>query len=540
MERSRTDGVDAAGPSSHVATRHRRLLRRTALVSGLTLASRVLGFGREVLSAILFGNASGLFDAFLTAWRVPNLFRRFFGEGALSTSLQTALTEADADRGDDAGRDLFLATLRVTTGVLVVICAVASALLWFAPGLAESGLLGEPEGAGAAIELAVRVLPFLVLVCLAALVAGGLQVRGHFLSPALAPVAMNLVWIATLAWIALRMGDEPELDQLRFLALGVVVAGAAQLAVQLPALRRRGLVGSPRRGSAREGWAVLRGAAPFALGAAAYQVNVLVDGLMAEALLSDGGPTAHYYANRVQQLPLALIAVAATASVFPSLKALGHLGQLDELRALHDRTQLGVLFLALPAAAGLAVLAEPIARALFEHGAFEAEGTARVASALRVVALALPAAGAIGLSSRLYYARSDVRTPVRISIGALALNTGLNFLFLLGLGLDVEGLAWATVLSSWLNWWLLLALAPARLGLPPSIPGFSGRVAKSLVCALACALGAWASLRWLSFGDETLARELASLASALVGGVAALLGTASALRVPELRRLLRR
>ncbi|MEO0651153.1 MAG: lipid II flippase MurJ, partial [Planctomycetota bacterium] len=167
-----------APPSSHVATRHGRLLRRTALVSGLTLGSRVLGFVREVQSAMLFGSASGLFDAFLTAWRVPNLFRRFFGEGALSTSLQTALTEADADRGDEAGRDLFLATLRVTSVVLVGVCILAAAVLWFTPGLAASGLLGEPEGATAAIELAVRVLPFLGVVCLAALVAGGLQVRG--------------------------------------------------------------------------------------------------------------------------------------------------------------------------------------------------------------------------------------------------------------------------------------------------------------------------------------------------------------------------
>ncbi|MEO0651043.1 MAG: oligosaccharide flippase family protein, partial [Planctomycetota bacterium] len=363
-------------------------------------------------------------------------------------------------------------------------------------------------------------------------------------APALAPVAMNAVWIAALAWIALRMGDAPELDQLRFLALGVVVAGLAQLAVQLPALRPHGLIGSPLRGSAREGWAVLRASAPFALGAAAYQVNVLVDGLMAEALLSDGGPTAHYYANRAQQLPLALIAVAATSSVFPSLKALGHLGRLDELRALHDRTQLGVLFLALPAAVGLAVLAEPIARALFEHGAFEARGTARVAAALRVVALALPAAGAIGLTSRLYYACSDLRTPVRLSIGTLALNTLLNFVLLRAFGLDVEGLAWATVVSSWLNWLVLMARLRTRLDLPAMLPDFGRRVALSAACAGACGLGAWAGLHWVPLGPEVLGsevvRDVARVAVGIAGGGLAFLTTALALRVPELRRVLRR
>ena len=538
----------AGGPGEHperVVSRHSGLARRTALVSVMTLGSRVLGFVREVQSAALFGSASAFYDAFLTAWRVPNLFRRFFGEGALSTSLQTALTESDADRGDAAGRALFLATIRITTLVLIAICVAASAVLALTPRLVESGLLGEPEGASTVVELAVRFMPFLVMICLAALSAGALQVRGHFFTPALGPIAMNVVWILALAWIAITMDGESELDQLRFLCWGVLTAGAAQLAVQFPALRRHGLLGSPLEGSTREGWKVLRASAPFALGAAAYQINVLIDGLMAEALLPDGGPTAHYYANRVQQLPLALIAVAATSSVFPAFKALGHLKRLDELRALHDRTQLSVLFLALPSAVGLAVLAEPIGAALFEHGAFQADGTARLAKALAVVALALPAAGAIGLTSRLYYSLGDIRTPVRISIAALVLNTALNFLFLLGFKMDVEGLAAATVISSCFNWLLLLPGLRGRLGLPRAERDLARRVGTTALAATASGAGAWgaargvASIAEASLGAGTLA-DVATVVAGIAAGAGAFGAVALGLRAPELELVLKR
>lgn len=526
------------GPSEHVVDRHTRLVRRTALVSLLTLVSRVLGFVREVLAAILFGATSPIYDAFLTAWRVPNLFRRFFGEGALSTSLQTAMTEEDAERGDAAGRALFRSTLRVTTLILIGVCAAGMALCLFAPGLADSGLFGTQPGAAAVLELTVRMLPFLVLVCIAALCAGALQVRGEFVSTALAPVAMNVVWIVTLVCIALAYRGADPLTQARFLAGGVVLSGLAQLVVQFPALRRMGLVGAQPDGvpvgrASRGGLAVLAASAPFAVGAAAYQINVMIDGLMAEALLPDGGPTAHYLANRVQQFPLALIAIAATSAVFPSLKALGHLGRLDELRRLHDRTQYAILFLALPSAAGLAALAGPISSALFEHGAFDAAGAARVARALVLLALALPAAGAVGLTSRVYYARGDLRTPVRIAVVALAVNTALNYLFLRFVGLDVEGLALATAITIWGNWFALLP-GLGRLGLPPAAAGGARHVgcigAASAAAGLA-ALAARGATAGLDDGGGAL--TWLRLTLGVAAGAAAFALVARQLALPE-------
>ena len=369
------DGA-ASRPADEIVDRHSGLVPRTILVSGLTLLSRILGFVREVLSAAIFGDTSAVYDAFVTAWRVPNLFRRFFGEGAISTALQTAITEADGDGGSEAGRRLFHATLKVTAGLLVVLCVVTMTLAWLLPdampGTGWAWLGADPEPVR---ELIVRLLPFVVLICLAALCAGALQVRGHFATPNLAPVAMNVVWIAVLVYLGVAfvwggeggsggggeaLGMGVQMDMARVLAWGALLSGGVQLVVQLPALGRFGLLRAEGTGAGvdaarvRAGaWGVLRTSAPLALGAAVYQINVMIDGFMAEGLLRDGGPSAHYFANRVQQFPLALIAVAATSAVFPKLKALGHRGRGAELRALHDRAQLSVCFLALPAGVGL-------------------------------------------------------------------------------------------------------------------------------------------------------------------------------------------
>lgn len=488
-------------PSDHVVERHGGLLRRAVLVSGATLASRILGFVREVLSAILFGATSPIFDAFLTAWRIPNLMRRFFGEGALSTSLQTQLTDADAQRGDGAGAELFTATLRLTLWVLVGVCLVmVGTLEILRVPIVDSGLLGDPTGAAAAVELTQRMLPFVVLICLAALCAGGLQVRGHFLAPALAPVAMNVVWISALVvMIAVRGGeaptDERDLELTRWLAWVVLGSGFVQLAVQWPALVRVGLLARPVFRPFAPlpigAWRVLRTAAPLALGAAVYQINVMVDGLMAEGLLPDGGPTTHYYANRIQQFPLALIAIAATSSVFPKLKAFASVGRDGELRDLHDRAQIGVAFLALPASAGLFVLAEPIAVALFRHGEFSMDGAARMGSALAMLSIALLPAGAVGLISRVYYAKGDFATPVRVSIAMLVLNTLLNLAFVLGLDMDVDGLALATAVTSWGNALVLWPGLASRLGLPTTRADLLPRLARVAFASVACGAAAF-------------------------------------------------
>ncbi|MCA8980544.1 MAG: murein biosynthesis integral membrane protein MurJ [Planctomycetes bacterium] len=535
-----------------VVGRHRTgLARRTALISGLTLISRLLGFVREILSASLFGHASGLFDAFLTAWRVPNLFRRFLGEGAISAALQTKLTEVDHDRGEAAGRALFLATAGLVTRLLVVITALTMLGAYYLPddvSIAGTRVLGAD--AAELRELVVRLSPFVILICLTAIASGGLQVRGHFAAPAFAPVVLNIVWIASLVVVGvafdgfvMRSTVDPTLDRarevsmVRGLAWGVLFAGVCQLLVQLPALRHTRLVGgkpadAEGRAQARAGArAVLKRSLPLALGAAVYQVNVMVDGLMAESLLPNGGPTAHYFANRVQQFPMALISIAATSAVFPALAALGKTGDRDGLRGLHDRTQRAVAFVALPASAGLFALASPIMSSLFEHGRYGPEGVARAADALRALSFAILPAGAVGLCARTYYALGDFRTPAVVSIAMLVLNFGLNLLLIVGLDYDVDGLAWATALTSWANLAVLWPGLSGKLGLPHVSAGFVRGLGGSVAAATASGLAAWAA--W-TFSAPHFGTLLAT-AFGIAAGVGAEVLVAVRLDLPEAR-----
>ncbi len=530
-----------------IVGRHAGLSVRAALISAATLCSRILGFARELLSALLFGDASPVYDAFVTAWRIPNLFRRFLGEGALSTSLQTALTEVDGDAGDDAGRALFWETLRVAAWILLAVTGLVMAgvalLPDHVPGTDWAWLGSTPEPVR---EMGVRLAPFLLFVCLAALVSGALLVRGSVVAPSLAPAVLNVVWIATLVGIGAHYGwsadlepaaqQERHLEMTRVLAWGVLLAGSAQLVVQVPALGRVGLF-PPRGGrGAHGGWTpgrILRTSAPLALGAAGYQISVMVDGFMAEGLLRDGGPTTLYFANRVQQFPLALVAVAATTAVFPKLKALGHRGQLDELRALHGRAHLSILFWALPSAAGLFALARPIVSALFEHGAFAEDGVRRTTLALQALSIALPSAGAVGLVSRAYYALGDFRTPVVVSLALVAVNVVLNLAFVLGLDMDVEGLCLATAVTSWANLALLLPILVRRLGgtSAAAVRARTAHALRTLLAALACGGAA----RLVHGATEGPLAGAVALPLAMLAGAGAFVLAAALLGLPELR-----
>lgn len=545
-----TERTINTGEGADLVARHKRLDLRTILVSGLTLVSRVLGFVREILSAILFGDHSAVFDAFITAWRVPNLFRRFLGEGAISTSFQTALSDVEGRQGEQAGGIFFRSTIRALFALLVVVCLLTMALILVLPDqMPITGwhwLGADPEPVR---DLAFRVMPFVVFICLAAVASAALHVRGRFAAPALGPVVLNLVWIGTLVWIGAHFGwciDEGDFvrhqEMARTLAWGVLLAGAAQLALLLPALGREGLLNrgsvssrAAGRPSAPGVGLVLRRAAPLAFGAAVYQINVMVDGFMAEGLLEDGGPTVYYYANRVQQFPLALVAIAAGSAVFPAMQAHGQKGDLVSLRRLHDQTQRAVAFLLIPAGIGLAVLARPILSVSLEHGAFRPEGVERASGALVWLALAVLPAGAMGLVAKAFYSLGDFRTPVRISALVLVLNVALNTLFLVGWDMDVDGLALATAITSWIGLALMLPKFYSRQGMPQGPPGALGSLLRT---ALAAAASGGAALWVLGPASEAFS-PLLGLLLAMGSGLGAHLGVAFLLGSPELKQVLR-
>jgi putative peptidoglycan lipid II flippase len=548
MSGERNIGVDVVG-------RHQKLVGRTALISVLTAASRVIGFARESLSASMFGDRSAVNDAFVTAWRIPNLFRSLLGEGAISTSLQTALTKTDAERGEEAGRQLFLTVLRTVWWMLFALCAFGMLVVHFMPDrMPVTGAQWLGDEPAIVRELVVRMLPFVIFVCLSAVCSGALSVRGHFASPSLAPVLMNVWWIAALFIVARQFGwsrpagstDAAEfarqMEMARWLATFVLIAGSILLLVQIPALVTNGLLfrqqGSKSQSTASAGdvWIILKASAPLAIGAGVYQINVMIDGLMAEALLANGGPSLLYYATRLQQLPLSLVSIAATSAVFPALTALGHTREHARLKKLHDDTHHAIAFVAVPATFGLFALAAPVVAVCFEHGAFGPEGVHRAAAALRWLTLAILPAGAAGLVARAYYALGDFKTPVKVAVSMLCLNTALNVLFVAGFGMDADGLALATALTSWGNLFFLLPGLRTRFGLPRAEPGTVLRLVKITAAALVAALAALGTY-------SALAPERASaliLMTAIGVSVATYATLVHVLGVPEWRHVLAR
>jgi putative peptidoglycan lipid II flippase len=328
----------------------------------------------------------------------------------------------------------------------------------------------------------------------------------------------------------------------------VLAAGVLQLAVQMPALRRYGLSGR-RPGAAgltaeaaaevrARVRAVLTTSAPLALGAAVYQVNVMVDGWMAQAMLTEGGPSTYHYATRIQQFPVALIATAATSSVFPSLQALAHVGRRQELRDLHDRAQLAVAYLAIPATLGLVALASPISAVLLQHGRFELQGVERTSAALGLLALSILPAGAAGLASRIYYALGDMATPVKVSVACLALNVVLNAVLVAGLGMDTGGFALATATSSWVNLALLLPGLSRRLGLPRGQAAWTTRIGWMTLAAGVSPAAAWGVWRLgVGGGAANGLRGAAFLGGAIAASVALYALASAWLALPEWRAI---
>ncbi|MCC6408075.1 MAG: murein biosynthesis integral membrane protein MurJ [Planctomycetes bacterium] len=538
-----------ADGASDIVGRHRRLVARTLLISTLTLCSRILGYARESMTAFLFGDRSAIYDAFVTAWRVPNLFRRLMGEGALSTSLQNAVTAADHDRGNAAGRRVFLDTIWLATWILIGISAVVMASVYVLgdtfPMTDWRWLGADPEPVR---ELTLRLTPFLIFACLAGLCAGALGVRGHFAAPTWGPAVMNVIVIATLGAIWWEFGStdqalaDPvlerarEYDMARWLAWGTLVSGVALLAIQIPALKSNELW-SHADGTKRDlraAWEILKKSAPLALGAAVYQVNVMIDGLMAQSMLDVGGPSALWYANRIQQFPLALVATAATAAVYPALNAFGHRRELGPLRTLHDRTQLAIVFFALPASVGLFVLARPVVSVLLEHGEFGPEGAARTAACMRWLCVSLIPAGAVGLVGRTYYAIGDLRTPVRLSIAMLFVNIGLNWTFVRVLGMDCDGLTAATAITNWANLFLLLPPLLSRLPRQADGPPVASSLTRITLAGAMSGLAAWGTHTALADGP----RSIVALGAAIAAGGAAYALACHALGVSEWQQLL--
>ncbi len=443
-------------------------VRSARTVSLAVLGSRVLGLVREQVLAGLFG-ASREFDAFITAFRIPNLLRDLFAEGALSAAFITTFSQKFEQEGKKAAwrlANLVLNALLVVLSLVTIagiVCAPWIVRL-IAPGFAE--IPGKLE----LTTLLTRIMfPFLLLIAVAALVMGMLNSQRRFGIPASASMMFNLGSI--LGGVGLGYWLDPSFGARAMvgMALGTLIGGAAQLLIQVPSLfavgfRYRPLLNWQDPGLRR----VIALLGPSVIGVAAVQINVFVNNWFASWPQMSGaaGSGAVTWLNcsfRLMQFPIGLFGVAISVATLPAVSALAARGDTAAFRKQVARSIRLALFLCLPAAAGLAVLAEPIIAAIYQHGRFDAAATAQTAWCLRAYAIGLAGYAALKVLAPTFYALGDSRTPALVSLGSIVVNIGLCWLFAMKLGLAAPGLALSTSVVALVNFLLLLGFMRRKI-----------------------------------------------------------------------------
>jgi putative peptidoglycan lipid II flippase len=477
MEPERSAPLAAAPPVEGAG--RAMLARRARVVSGAVLASRVLGLVREQVFAVCFGAGREL-DAFVTAFRIPNLLRDLFAEGALSAAfVSTFAQRLERDGEGSAWRlaNLVVNALAVVVGVLTLVG------IWATPAIVDAiapGFAAIPGKTALTVSLTRVMFPFLLLVALAAVAMGILNTRNVFGVPALASAFFNVGSIVgglgCAAWLApeyLRaVVDRTALASdgalaaraMTGMAIGTLVGGLLQLLVQFPSLRRVGFRYRPlldvRDPGLRQ---VLRLMAPATIGAAAVQVNVFVNNNFA-SYLGDGPVSWLNVAFRFMQLPIGLFGVAIGTVTLPVVSRQSARGDTAALgRTVAQALEL-VALLCLPAAAALAVLGVPVIGLVYEHGRFLPADTTAAAQALAGYALGLAGYAAIKVLAPAFYALDDARVPALVSLFSIAVNYALNWMLVRRLGFGHVGLALATSAVALANCALLWVMLRQRIG----------------------------------------------------------------------------
>jgi putative peptidoglycan lipid II flippase len=449
--------------------------RAAGIVGFYTFLSRALGLARDILIANFFGSGMAA-DAFFVAFRIPNLLRRLFAEGSFSVAFIPVFTEYLQTRSEE---EAFLLARVVSTFLVLILTGITILGIVFSPLIVRiiaPGFESMGEKYALTVLLTRVMFPYIFFVSVVALFMGILNSLKHFGAPAAAPVFLNLSMIAALLFLAPYMRT-PTVG----LAIGVVVGGVIQVAVQIPFLMEKGLSFVPKWNPnhpalKRIGVLML----PTVFGSAIYQVNQLVGTLLA-SLLREGSVSYLYYADRLVQFPLGVFAIAISTAVLPSLSREAAQRDLDGLKETLSHALRLTMFITIPAMIGLIVLREPIIRLLFQRGAFDAFTTIMTAQALLFYSLGLWAFAALRVFVSAFYSLQDTKTPVKVAVVAMLANIGLC-LALMG-PLKHGGLALALSLASTLQLCILILLLRKRLG------GIEGRVvfgsmARSFLCSL--------------------------------------------------------
>ncbi len=504
------------------------LLRSSAVVSVMTLLSRVLGMVRDMVVAAYFGSSPAA-DAFFIAFKIPNFMRRLFAEGAFAQAFVPVLSEYRAQRSLAEVKQLVdrvAGTLGLTLTALTALGVVASPylIMLFAPGFR-----GEPEKLALAGELLRITFPYLLLISLTAFCGGILNSYGRFAVPAFTPVLLNVCMIGATLFFT------PYFDQpVMALAWGVFVAGLAQLLFQLPFLARIRLLPIPRPDRKDEGVKrIMTLMVPALFGVSVSQINLLLDTVLA-SFLQTGSVSWLYYADRLSELPLGAFGIAIGTVILPSLSRQHAGGDPKAFSATIDWALRMVLLVGVPAALALAILSEPLIASLFHYGKMTERDVVQAANALEAYSLGVLTFMLIKVLAPGFFARQDLRTPVRIAVQCMVANMAFNLVLIWPL--QHVGLALSTSLSSMLNTGLLL-WGLRKAGVYQPAPGWGLFALRLLAgCAAMVALVWWLnapSAAWFAWGWQRRALEL----SLLVGGGIAVYVAAMVLFGLRLRHL---
>jgi putative peptidoglycan lipid II flippase len=518
------------------------LYRAFATVGGLTLISRVLGFARDILIAAALGTG-GVADAFFVAFRFPNLFRRLFGEGAFNAAFVPMYARKLEGDGPDEARRFAVTAMGGLAFVLVVLSAIAIlAMPWLMVVLAP-GFSSDPAKYDLSVSLTQIAFPYLFCMSLVALMSGVLNSHHRYWAAAAAPILLNIVLIgAILAAIYLGYAGEPGAGYV--LAIGVAIAGIAQLAMLWFAVARAGIslrIGLPRwNDDMRQ---LVKLGIPGLIAGGITQINIVVGTVIAS--LQAGAVSYLYYADRLYQLPLGIVGIAIGVVLLPELARKLRAGEREAVIDTQNRSLEFALALTLPAAVGLAVAAEPIISVLFERGAFTAADTPATAMALLAFSLGLPAFVMIKVFQPAFFAREDTATPMRFAAVNLVVNVigslTLFYAFKSAGLMPHVGIALATSFAAWINalmlWRSLAKSGEFRID-RRLLRNWIVIAGASLIMAAALVLAMPLLEPWLATSAPIWERALA-LGALVGGGLAVYLAIVFAGGVISLRQLRR-
>ena len=523
-------------------------LKSARTVSLCTLLSRVLGLARDIICASFFGTSLA-WDAFVVAFKIPNLFRRLFGEGALSAAFIPVFTEYLETKGKKDAWELVNVTgtlLFIILGSLVVLAEISFSIIPTVFSLNSKWEL--------VLSLLLITFPYVMFICMVAFAMAVLNSLKHFLMPALAPVALNACWILGVLFLTPAFGD--TLDTKIFgVAVVILIGGMIQLAIQLPVLRKEGITFWPSLHFSHPGLKrIIALMLPIIFGLAVVQINVLMDSLIAIAFakppdgaehfslagitipypLETGAASVLYYGDRLIQFPLGVFGIAMATAVFPYFSTYAARKDWTNFSDTFNRAIRVILFIGIPASIGLILLRRPLVELFYERNAFTSESTYRTSAVILFYAFGVWAYSTSHVIIRAFYSIQDTKTPVKVGAGMVALNLILNLTLIWFL--REGGLALATAISATIQIIILFVLLRKKLNITGHKHIITSAI-KTLIATFFMYITCWIMLKMMPTSDGKLMVKFIRLLIPLTTALFAFFTVSFLLKSEELKYL---